>query len=111
MAWVQTEVSYSIVAANIPLIVPFVKSLSARYGGFDQTRTSQTHELTALDAVPNKATYDRTETYECLVEAVPEPLRESFCSDDSQKRIIDQRGTINKRMSFDVTHAGSRDSL
>jgi hypothetical protein len=111
MAWAQTEVNYSIVAAIIPHIVSFVKSLSARYGGFDQTTDGQTHELTALDAIPTKVTYGRNETYECLVEAAPEHLRESFCSYDSQKRIISQRGTINKRISFDVTHTGSRDSL
>jgi hypothetical protein len=53
--------------------------------------------------------FTRNETYECVVRAASEPLRESFCSDDSQKRIIGRDGTINKRMSFGVTHAGLRD--
>lgn len=106
-AWAQTEVNCSIVGANLPHIVPFVKSVSARYGGFNQTTDGQTHELNTLDIVVKKATYDRDETYECVVEATSEPLRESFCSDDSQKRIIGQFGTINKRTSFDVTHTGS----
>jgi hypothetical protein len=108
-AWAQTEVNCSVVGANLPHIVPFVKSLSARYGGFNQTTDTQTHELEILDTVAGKATYDGNETYECVVRAASEPLRESFCSDDSQKRIIGRDGTINKRMSFGVTHAGLRD--
>lgn len=108
-SWAQTDGNCSIVATNLPHIVSFVKSLDARYGGFDQNTGGQTHELNTLDAAVRKATYDGNETFKCVVAAASEHLRESFCSDDSQKRIIGRDGTINKRISFDVAHAGLRD--